>query len=93
MKGTSKAALSRVAQDRVAAEHRRERQMGILERAWAKGRGVTLPDERVTGAAERSLRQVYAAVYAVIPGRQNNRNAGDYLKKGIAAAARSIRAG
>lgn len=95
--GTVKSSTTvRIEADRLRTRNMREREIKMLERAW-----LTVPADAATAGlgwptetlARKSMAQIRAAVFAVIPGKQTNKNARDLVHAGVIAGSRAIRRG
>jgi hypothetical protein len=87
----TKQAMRAVKLSQVAAKNTKARQVAILEKALDKWAGVTPGGGWTIPAAERYYRLTHAIVFAVVAGKQTNRNAAKALNDGILACARKIR--
>jgi hypothetical protein len=87
----SKQAMRAVKLSEVAAKNCKVRQVAILARAFTKSWGAASAGDLATEEANRFYQLTHAIVFAVVAGKQTNRNAAKALNDGILACARKIR--
>lgn len=85
--------MSQVKLSQLKAKHTKERQLKTLQRAHAKMWKVPVDDAGVQDSAAIAYKMVHAIVFAVLPGKQSNKNAVIAFNQGIQAMARVIRRG